>query len=273
MNRRCLLACLGLVIGWSSACKPNYPQCDNDEHCTEKGEVCIDKQCQECGADSHCAQKYGEGRECASGRCELKPECKTQNDCGEGLACKAKKCVPECQYDHDCAEGRTCGEGRCLAQLVARCDIDIDCGPGRTCIEGTCQDFGTSLPVAARCQPEAGAQKYVQAELIFFGFDQYDLNESAQGQIKHLADCLTQAPRVSLVIEGHADERGTQEYNLALGEKRAVTVETFLKNLGVKTDRLRIRSKGANEPLCQQASEDCWGKNRRVVFIQALQPG
>ena len=76
-------------------------------------------------------------------------------------------------------------------------------------------------------------------------------------------------PGVTIVVEGHCDERGTQEYNLALGEKRANTVKSYLKNLGIDTSRMNTRSKGENEPVCRRSSESCWADNRRVQFIQS----
>ena len=84
------------------------------------------------------------------------------------------------------------------------------------------------------------------------------------------AKCMKEAPQVKVVVEGHGDERGTQEYNLALGEKRANAVKGYLKNLGVDNNRLGTRSKGENEPLCNESNESCWATNRRVQFIQQM---
>ena len=70
-------------------------------------------------------------------------------------------------------------------------------------------------------------------------------------------------------VDGHCDERGTEEYNLALGEKRAATVRSYLRNLGIDTSRMDMRSKGENEPVCREQSDDCWSQNRRVQFIQS----
>ena len=81
---------------------------------------------------------------------------------------------------------------------------------------------------------------------------------------------MKQAAEVSVVIEGHCDERGTEEYNLALGEKRAATILTYLKNLGVETARMLTRSLGENVPLCSEPTEECWAKNRRAEFVQSM---
>jgi len=251
-----------------SGCKPTYPACKDDEHCKDKGEVCVNQQCQECRDDTQCAAKYNDDKhECVNGRCEIKPECKTDPDCakvGEGLVCRGKKCVPECAVDTDCGEGSKCQSQKC----VAECQLDSDCGGGIPCVSGRCQKTGTTK-ISSACRPtEAGSGDIIALEKVQFGFDQYDLTVSARKALDQNAQCLQEAPEVSLILEGHCDERGTQEYNLALGEKRANTVKSYLKNLGIDVKRMGTRSKGENEPLCRQATEDCWAKNRRVEFLQ-----
>lgn len=251
-----------------TGCKPEYPACENDDHCAEKGEVCINKQCQECGDDTHCAAKYpDEDRECVGGRCDVKPECRIDTDCtdvGEGLVCRGNKCVPECTADEDCPAGFKCDEQKC----VGECENDVDCGPGRTCVSGMCQDPVRGSEVSAGCTPTA-AGDVVALETVNFEFNEYDLTPPARSSLEKNAECLQEAPSVTITVEGHCDERGTQEYNLALGEKRANTVKSYLKNLGIDTSRMNTRSKGENEPVCRRASESCWADNRRVQFIQS----
>lgn len=249
-----------------SGCKPEYPNCEKDEHCADKGEVCVNKQCQECRDDTQCQAKYTEEeRECIMGRCEIKPECRTDGDCADqGLVCRGDKCVPECAADEDCPEGHTCEDQKC----VGECEADIDCGPGRTCVAGACQG-GSAMNISSECQPmAAGAGDVVALQVVNFDFDRYDLTIDARSSLDRNAECLQQAPSITVVMEGHCDERGTQEYNLGLGEKRAATVKSYLRNLGVDTTRMEMVSKGENEPVCRQASESCWAKNRRVEFIQ-----
>jgi peptidoglycan-associated lipoprotein len=249
----------------ASGCKPSYPKCDNDDHCAEKGEVCVNGQCQECRDDTQCAEKYTEEeRECVGGRCEVKPECRIDSDC-DGLVCRGNKCVPECAADADCPEGFSCQEQKCVGQ----CENDVDCGPGRVCIDSVCQDQAADATnVSAACRPMSGGADVVALETVNFDFDKYDLTISARGALDQNAKCLEEAPGVTIVIEGHCDERGTQEYNLALGEKRANTVRGYLKNLGIDVSRMQTRSKGENEPVCNGASEDCYAQNRRVQFLQ-----
>ncbi|MEE8410387.1 MAG: OmpA family protein [Myxococcota bacterium] len=253
-----------------TGCKPNYPACNSDEHCAEKGEVCINKECQECGDDSQCAAKYpGEDRECVGGRCDVKPECRLDDDCesvGAGLVCRGNKCVAECATDEDCPAGAKCENQTCIAE----CEQDVDCGPGRVCANGMCQDEDRGgTEISSACRPMGGGGDVVSLDTVNFDFNQYDLTVSARGALDQNAECMNEAPGVTIVIEGHCDERGTQEYNLALGEKRANTVKSYLRNLGVKTSRMRTRSKGENEPTCRRTTEACWSENRRVEFIQS----
>lgn len=252
-----------------AACKPTYPKCNADDDCKEKGEVCLNGQCQECRDDAQCVEKRGEGFACVEGRCEQKAECTNDSDCakvGEGLVCRANACVPECTTNEDCPAGARCEDQRC----VAECSQDVDCGPGRSCVDGACQDGGGAMNISAQCRPmDSASGQVVATETVQFGFNEYDLTPEAQQSLEQSAECLKQAPAVRIVLEGHADERGTQEYNLALSERRAAAVQSYLRNLGIEPGRLQIQPKGENEPVCDQSSEDCWARNRRVEFIQS----
>jgi peptidoglycan-associated lipoprotein len=101
----------------------------------------------------------------------------------------------------------------------------------------------------------------------FFDFDSYDLSADARSVLKGDADWLKSNPSVRVEIEGHCDERGTNEYNLALGAKRAQAARDYLVSLGIATDRLSTTSYGEEIPVCQQHSEDCWRQNRRARFV------
>ncbi|HET6345073.1 MAG TPA: OmpA family protein [Myxococcota bacterium] len=267
------LAALAAGLLCASACKPTYPKCESDEHCQEKGEVCVNGQCQECRDESQCLAKYpNEKRECNDGRCDIKPECRTDPDCatlGAGLVCRTNKCVPECAQDADCGAAKKCVSQKC----VAECSVDIDCGPGRTCSNGQCQDADANATrVSANCRPMNPASGDVIAlDAVRFEFNQYDLTGEARDTLNRAIECLKQAPgNLKIVAEGHCDDRGTQEYNLALGERRAQAVTKYLKTMGIDTKRFSVRSKGENEPLCHDQTEDCWARNRRVQFIQKL---
>lgn len=102
---------------------------------------------------------------------------------------------------------------------------------------------------------------------VFFDFDRYDLTPQGQATLQAQAAWLQQYPNVSLIIEGHADERGTREYNLALGERRAVTVRNYLIALGVSPTRLTTVSFGKERPAVVGSNDSAWAQNRRGVSV------
>jgi peptidoglycan-associated lipoprotein len=102
---------------------------------------------------------------------------------------------------------------------------------------------------------------------VMFGLDSYDLRPEARGVLEKQAAWLEQNPGVTVTIEGHADERGTREYNLALGEKRANAVRDYLVALGVNANRIRTISFGKERPVDPRSAEDAWAKNRRGVMV------
>jgi peptidoglycan-associated lipoprotein len=102
---------------------------------------------------------------------------------------------------------------------------------------------------------------------IFFGFDRYDLEAEARSTLKANADWLKKNPAARVEIEGHTDERGTNEYNLALGAKRAQAAKDYLVTLGIATERLSTISYGEEIPVCREQNESCWRQNRRARFV------
>jgi peptidoglycan-associated lipoprotein len=102
---------------------------------------------------------------------------------------------------------------------------------------------------------------------IYFGFDDYTLTSEAQSTLTAMAEGMKASKSAVIQIEGHCDERGTVEYNLALGERRAQSVKNFLSQLGVEGARLSTISYGEEKPVVQGHSEDAWAKNRRAEFV------
>jgi peptidoglycan-associated lipoprotein len=102
---------------------------------------------------------------------------------------------------------------------------------------------------------------------VHFALDRYDLSPEAEATLQKQAALLQQYPAAVITIEGHADERGTREYNLALGERRADTVRNYLAALGIAPDRVTVISFGKERPECPEAAEACWSQNRRGVTI------
>ena len=102
---------------------------------------------------------------------------------------------------------------------------------------------------------------------IYFGFDRYDLSADARTILRSNADWLKNNSSARVEIEGHCDDRGTNEYNLALGAKRAQAAREYLTTLGVAAARLSTISYGEEIPVCNEATESCWSQNRRARFV------
>ncbi len=120
---------------------------------------------------------------------------------------------------------------------------------------------------AAAAQREAMAAKSLFVnEDIYFEFDSYVLTGSAQDILMAKAEWLRVNPNASVTIEGHCDERGTNEYNLALGDKRAEIVKAYLVNVGIDAGRLMTISYGEERPVDTGHNEEAWAKNRRAHF-------
>jgi peptidoglycan-associated lipoprotein len=102
---------------------------------------------------------------------------------------------------------------------------------------------------------------------VHFPFDSDDLDENARGTIDSNLTWIRDNPKARIEIEGHCDDRGTVEYNLALGARRAKAVQEYLVTQGVGSDRLTTISYGKELPLCQEESEECWARNRRAHSV------
>jgi len=107
---------------------------------------------------------------------------------------------------------------------------------------------------------------------VTFDFDRYDVRPDMRDVLKGHAAWLKANAQVRVEIEGHSDERGTNEYNLALGAKRAESVKRYLIDLGISPDRLSTISYGEELPMCKEQNEACWGKNRRAHFVVRAAP-
>ncbi len=118
---------------------------------------------------------------------------------------------------------------------------------------------------------EGEAPKYAEEKSIFndvhFDFDKYDIRPDAKPTLQSVADWLLKNKSADLLVEGHCDDRGTNEYNLALGDRRAKAARDYLVALGIPSGRINIISYGEEKPLCTEKTEDCWQKNRRDHFV------
>ncbi len=103
-------------------------------------------------------------------------------------------------------------------------------------------------------------------DYVHFAFDKYNLDGQAQSVLRRKARFLQDNPDIYITIEGHCDDRGTNEYNLALGDRRAESTRSFLLDMGVESYRISTVSYGEERPLCDERDEECWSTNRRAAF-------
>jgi len=110
-------------------------------------------------------------------------------------------------------------------------------------------------------------QKMAGQDIIFFDTDRFDIDAIDAEALRSQANWLSQYPNKRVRIEGHADERGTREYNLALGERRANAAKNYLQSLGIVASRLSIVSYGKERPVALGSNESAWSQNRRAVTV------
>ncbi len=102
---------------------------------------------------------------------------------------------------------------------------------------------------------------------VYFDFDKFEIKPEFRPVLEKKAELLKKYSQIKVTIEGHCDERGTEEYNLALGERRAKAVAEYLVMLGVSSARIQTISYGEERPACTEHKEGCWSKNRRAEFV------
>ncbi len=214
----------------------------------------------ECKSSEDCASQQGYGPVCVEGRCQ---ECGQDTDCKAGFACKQNKCVPraECASDADCSGGRSCQDGKCVAAAPKpECQADSDCASGQGCQDGKCV---TRQAAAAPGCPSDG-----RYDSIHFGFDEATITAESRGILERDAKCMQAAKPKRVTIAGNCDERGTTEYNLQLGQRRAEAARKYLVNLGLPAKSFKTVSYGKERPSCTEHTEDCWAKNRRADLTE-----
>ena len=149
-----------------------------------------------------------------------------------------------------------------LSACASKAPKQLPPDPGAAVSTGSSQG-DTSAP-APGSQADFVAQMMGQ-DTIYFDTDKFNVDGADQAALQAQAAWLQKYPAKRASVEGHADERGTREYNLALGERRANAVKQYLVSLGVTTGRLKTISYGKERPICTSSDESCWSKNRRGV--------
>ncbi len=131
---------------------------------------------------------------------------------------------------------------------------------------------GTVVPMDSQMLdgPAPGTQQDLVVNVgdrVFFGYDRYDLDPEARATLDLQAQWLQEYPYVTVTVEGHTDERGTREYNLALGERRATSVKNYLIAVGIDPRRITTVSFGKERPAVMESNPSAWAQNRRAVMV------
>jgi peptidoglycan-associated lipoprotein len=221
-----LVAAFAMVLGFamvSCGDKPKAPGCKGDKDC-------------------------GKGERCSAGACIAAPECTRDDQCPSGQVCQASKCKA-CASDGDCGPGGTCNAGACLR--ANKCAKDENCADDEDCVNGFCKKAGAASNDPGACPMST----------VYFGFDDSSIQQSERDRLDANATCIEKTKGKAVYLMGHTDTSGTEEYNIALSERRAQSVADYLSRLGSDPARLQVVPKGETEPT--GLGDD---KDRRVEF-------
>ncbi|PKP97497.1 MAG: peptidoglycan-associated lipoprotein [Alphaproteobacteria bacterium HGW-Alphaproteobacteria-13] len=133
--------------------------------------------------------------------------------------------------------------------------------------EGTGTDTGSSTGTGVVPGSQEDFVASVSSDRIFFDFDQYNVDAEDQATLRSQAQWLQRNPAVRVTLEGHADERGTRDYNIALGERRANAAKNYLASLGIDPGRINVISYGKERPAALGSDEQAYARNRRAVTV------
>lgn len=140
-------------------------------------------------------------------------------------------------------------------------------GPGGSADASVHISVSAAPPPAATREPSLDELFNREVKDAYFEYDKADITADARNALSQTAQFLRSYPQLKVVIEGHCDERGSTEYNLALGDRRASAVKQFLVSLGITADRMETVSYGKERPFCSASNEECWKQNRRGHFV------
>ncbi len=241
-----LIAMTVFVLGLTTGCSdPKKPGCKGDKDC-KNGLHCAANKCVECATDSQC----GDGKKCEAGACVAKPECTKDSECHDGKVCQANKCTA-CATDNECGPGGRCEAGAC--QRAKACKQDTDCADDEDCVDGFCKRAGiVNNPAGTDCT----------LATIYFAFDDSSIQQSERDRLDSNGTCIEKTKDKQVYLVGHTDTSGTEEYNIALSERRAQSVADYLSRLGIDPARLQVVPKGETEPT--GLGDD---KDRRCEFL------
>lgn len=184
------------------------------------------------------------------------PNCEQDEDCKQGEFCVNQLCQ-QCRTDADCGPGEQCNGGACGA-IPGYCESDADCPAGQECQANRC-----TMPPPPPPEPEPVAAPACQVESVYFAFDSSTLEPSARDAIARNAQCVQENGFSSVKLTGYTDPRGTEEYNLALGDRRAQSVKKYMKSLGVEAN---MSATSMGEEMATGTDESGWAQDRKVEF-------
>ena len=197
-----------------------------------------------CKADKDCKT----GQVCAAGKCV---ECTDDAQCPAGKRCSANACIAaaECLNDKQCPAGQVCQAGKC--QPSRPCTKDDQCADDEDCVNGFCRKAGSTGAGDAGCT----------LATVYFSFDDASVQPSERDRLAANVACIEKTKGKNVLLIGHTDTSGTEEYNIALSERRAQAVADYMARLGTHPARMQVVPKGETEPT--GLGDD---KDRRVEF-------
>jgi peptidoglycan-associated lipoprotein len=182
------------------------------------------------------------------------PNCDDDGQCHEGEFCVNGRCQ-DCRTSADCPRGQECREHAC-APIEGWCDTSAQCEGDEDCVGNRCRPR-TSASAEGETAPGP-----CELRPAYFGFDESALDDAARTALSDDARCISERAIEEVELVGMCDPRGTEEYNIALGERRARTARDHLQRLGVARNRMRVRSVG--EEQARGADEHGWSRDRRA---------
>ena len=184
------------------------------------------------------------------------PACDTDSDCKDAEFCVNQLCQ-QCRDNDDCGEGQSCASGACET-IDGYCTSNGECGDGENCENNACV---TAQTTRLQSTPALRGDGMCGLGSIYFGYDSSSVETSARDQLGDAAECIKGKQMPSVHLTGLTDPRGTEEYNMALGDRRARSAQTYLKTLGVDAE-LSYSSMG--EEYAVGTEEQTWSRDRRV---------